>query len=57
MVGTDTWITSRWHDLGPEMQRVRSWLDELPRDIAALGMLLGLLRCQGLAQCGLVFGG
>src|SRR5215470_977883 len=34
LVGTDTWTTSRWHDLVPGMQRVRSWLAQLPRDIA-----------------------
>ena len=34
MVGTDTWTTSRWHDLIPGMQRVRSWLHQLPRDVA-----------------------
>jgi hypothetical protein len=34
MVGTDTWITSRWNDLVPGMQRVRSWLEQLPHDVA-----------------------
>jgi hypothetical protein len=36
MVGTDTWTTSRWDDLVAGMQRVRSWLDQLPRDVAEL---------------------
>jgi hypothetical protein len=36
LVGTDTWTTSRWHDLVPDMQRVRSWLAQLPRDVAEL---------------------
>src|SRR5262249_35846056 len=36
MVGTDTWTTSRWHDLIPSVQRVRGWLHQLPRDIAEL---------------------
>jgi len=34
MVGTDTWITSRWDDLVPGMQSVRGWLNQLPRDVA-----------------------
>jgi predicted TIM-barrel fold metal-dependent hydrolase len=34
MVGTDTWVTSRWDDLVSGMQSVRSWLDQLPRDVA-----------------------
>ena len=34
MVGTDTWITSRWDDLVPGMQSVRSWLNQLPHDVA-----------------------
>ena len=34
MVGTDTWITSRWNDLVPGMQSVRRWLEQLPRDVA-----------------------
>jgi len=36
MVGTDTWTTSRWNDLVPGMQSVRSWLGQLPRDVAEL---------------------
>jgi predicted TIM-barrel fold metal-dependent hydrolase len=34
MVGTDTWITSRWDDLVSGMQSVRSWLNQLPHDVA-----------------------
>lgn len=34
MVGTDTWITSRWDALGAEMQRVRHWLAQLPYEVA-----------------------
>jgi len=34
MVSTDTWTTSRWDDLVPGMQSVRSWLGQLPHDIA-----------------------
>jgi predicted TIM-barrel fold metal-dependent hydrolase len=34
MVGTDTWTTSRWDALVSEMQSVRSWLDQLPREVA-----------------------
>jgi predicted TIM-barrel fold metal-dependent hydrolase len=35
MVGTDTWVTSRWDVLGPEVQRVRRWLAQLPHEVAA----------------------
>jgi hypothetical protein len=34
MVGTDTWVTSRWGMLVEGMQTVRGWLDELPREVA-----------------------
>jgi predicted TIM-barrel fold metal-dependent hydrolase len=34
MVGTDTWVTSRWEDLFEEMQATRSWLSQLPSKIA-----------------------
>jgi hypothetical protein len=34
MVGTDTWVTSRWEALGEGMQVVRGWLGELPREVA-----------------------
>jgi predicted TIM-barrel fold metal-dependent hydrolase len=33
MVGTDTWTTSRWNDLVSGMQSIRSWLDQLPREV------------------------
>jgi predicted TIM-barrel fold metal-dependent hydrolase len=35
MVGTDTWVTSRWETLVEGMQTIRSWLNELPREVAA----------------------
>lgn len=34
MVGTDTWITSRWDELPRSMAGVRAWLDQLPPDVA-----------------------
>jgi hypothetical protein len=34
MVGTDTWVTSRWETLAEGMQSIRSWLNELPREVA-----------------------
>jgi hypothetical protein len=34
MVGTDTWVTSRWQTLPQTMQAVRDWLTQLPRDVA-----------------------
>ena len=34
MVGTDTWTTSRWDDLGLGMQSMSGWLNQLPRDVA-----------------------
>jgi hypothetical protein len=34
MVGTDTWVTSRWADLQPGMTTIRAWLGELPREVA-----------------------
>jgi hypothetical protein len=34
MVGTDTWVTSRWETLVDGMQTTRSWLGELPREVA-----------------------
>jgi len=34
MVGTDTWVTSRWDVLRDEMQAVQNWLGQLPRDVA-----------------------
>jgi predicted TIM-barrel fold metal-dependent hydrolase len=34
MVGTDTWMTSRWQVVADGMQQTRHWLAQLPRDIA-----------------------
>lgn len=34
MVGTDTWVTSRWETLPQTMQAIREWLAQLPRDVA-----------------------
>ena len=34
MVGTDTWVTSRWETLVEGMQAIRGWLGELPREVA-----------------------
>ncbi len=34
MVGTDTWVTSRWETLSETMQAVQDWLAQLPRDVA-----------------------
>jgi hypothetical protein len=34
MVGTDTWITSRWETLRESMQEVQDWLAQLPREVA-----------------------
>ena len=34
MVGTDTWVTSRWADLPAGMAAIRAWLRELPPDVA-----------------------
>jgi hypothetical protein len=34
MVGTDTWATSRWETLVEGMQAIRSWLRELPQEVA-----------------------
>ena len=34
MVGTDTWVTSRWADLPASTAAVRAWLNQLPRDVA-----------------------
>jgi hypothetical protein len=34
MVGTDTWITSRWQTLAAGMRATRRWLDQLPREVA-----------------------
>jgi Amidohydrolase len=34
MVGTDTWVTSRWETLVEGMQTTRIWLAQLPREVA-----------------------
>jgi hypothetical protein len=34
LVGTDTWMTSRWQVLADGMQQTRHWLAQLPRDTA-----------------------
>jgi hypothetical protein len=34
LVGTDTWVTSRWQGLADGMQHIRHWLGQLPRDAA-----------------------
>jgi Amidohydrolase len=34
MVGTDTWVTSRWETLVEGLQAIRGWLRELPREVA-----------------------
>ena len=34
MIGTDTWVASRWPQLPRLMADVRSWLRQLPRDVA-----------------------
>lgn len=34
MVGTDTWVVSRWGTLPEGMQAIRGWLSQLPRDVA-----------------------
>lgn len=34
MVGTDTWVTSRWESLTSSMRDVQQWLAQLPADVA-----------------------
>ncbi|MBI2204517.1 MAG: amidohydrolase family protein [Candidatus Rokubacteria bacterium] len=34
MLGTDTWVTSRWESVGPGMRDYRAWLAQLPADVA-----------------------
>lgn len=34
LVGTDTWMTSRWQVVADGMQHIRHWLAQLPRDVA-----------------------
>ncbi len=34
MVGTDTWVPSRWEELPAVQEWTRSWLRQLPPDVA-----------------------
>ncbi len=34
MVGTDTWVTSRWEIIGDATRTVQRWLSQLPADVA-----------------------
>jgi amidohydrolase family protein len=34
LVGTDTWVTSRWESVAESMRDVQRWLAQLPRDVA-----------------------
>jgi hypothetical protein len=34
LVGTDTWVTSRWQALADWLRNVQGWLAQLPRDVA-----------------------
>ena len=34
LVGTDTWVTSRWQTLVDEVQATRAWLGQLPPEVA-----------------------
>lgn len=34
LIGTDTWVTSRWGSLADGMREVQRWLGQLPRDVA-----------------------
>lgn len=34
LVGTDTWVASRWHALGAGMRDIRGWLGQLPPTVA-----------------------
>ena len=34
MVGTDTWVTSRWEIVRDYHRAVQAWLAQLPRDVA-----------------------
>jgi predicted TIM-barrel fold metal-dependent hydrolase len=34
MVGTDTWVTSRWETLADGIRATRGWLRQLPPDAA-----------------------
>jgi hypothetical protein len=34
LVGTDTWVTSRWESVRPATEAVQQWLRQLPREVA-----------------------
>ena len=34
LVGTDTWVTSRWQVIGDATRAVQRWLPQLPADVA-----------------------
>ncbi|HLC40098.1 MAG TPA: amidohydrolase family protein [Methylomirabilota bacterium] len=34
MIGTDTWVTSRWEALPGYLNEMRAWLNQLPREVA-----------------------
>jgi len=34
LLGSDTWINERWDSYGSTMSDYRSWLAQLPRDVA-----------------------
>jgi len=34
LLGSDTWINARWDSYGSTMGDYRSWLAQLPRDVA-----------------------
>jgi hypothetical protein len=34
LAGTDTWVTSRWEALPGSVSEVRTYLNQLPRDVA-----------------------
>jgi hypothetical protein len=34
LVGTDTWMTSRWQMVADGMRHTRHWLGQLPREVA-----------------------
>jgi hypothetical protein len=34
LIGTDTWVTSRWESIGAASDAVQVWLRQLPRDVA-----------------------
>jgi hypothetical protein len=34
MLGSDTWVTSRWESVGAMATEARRFLEQLPRDVA-----------------------